>query len=164
MLILILGHPDSGKSEKAEDWVLSHADPENRVYLATMIVQDEEGRKRVQRHRERRKGKSFRTIESTQNVTEALRRIPEAENKTVLLECLSNLVANEHFAQKQARVPEKICRDLKVLEEATAALVVVSNTFEMQESFDEETEQYIMLVHQTNEMVRAMADEVIEVE
>ena len=51
-IILITGGQRSGKSTKAEELALSLSD--NPVYLATAHIWDDEFRKRVQKHQERR--------------------------------------------------------------------------------------------------------------
>ena len=62
MLAVVTGGSGSGKSEYAEGLALQ-AEPGRKLYLATMMVWDEEGRQRVRRHRRMREGKQFRTEE-----------------------------------------------------------------------------------------------------
>ena len=50
MMVLVTGGSGSGKSAFAEDRVLSFGEAE-RIYIATMQPFDEEGEKRVARHR-----------------------------------------------------------------------------------------------------------------
>ena len=86
----------SGKSEFAESLVLQSG-CDRRYYLATMIPYDEECRRRIARHRKMRAAKGFETIE----VPVGLRGIPFPsalkEGRCALLECMSNLAANEIF-------------------------------------------------------------------
>ena len=64
MTVLIIGYPESGKSELAENMVMEMAAPGDRVYLATMIPYGDEGASRVEKHRKMREGKGFETIEA----------------------------------------------------------------------------------------------------
>ena len=99
-MILITGGSGSGKSAYGEKRILE-AGEMTRYYIATMEVFGEEGRKKVERHKKsfvREKG--FITIESPKDVgrekvLEMLR--PDGQKKAVLLECISNLTANEMF-------------------------------------------------------------------
>ena len=92
MMHLITGGSGSGKSAYAEAQVLA-AGEGRRIYIATMIPRGEEGRQRVSRHRLLRAEKQFETIECYTS----LQALTLPENGTVLLECMSNLVANEMF-------------------------------------------------------------------
>ena len=119
-MILITGGSGSGKSAYGEKRILE-AGEMTRYYIATMEVFGEEGRKKVERHKKLRQGKGFITIESPKgcgpgkSVGDDLCRPsrqsewrlklenPEKMEKTghrkraVLLECVSNLTANEMF-------------------------------------------------------------------
>lgn len=94
MLTLVIGKPNSGKSLVAEELAVS-TEGKEKYYLATMAVIDEEGERRVLRHRAQREGKGFITLEIPRNLKLALDRIPDPEESVVLLECVSNLVGNE---------------------------------------------------------------------
>ncbi len=93
MLTLVIGGAASGKSEYAESLVLEL--PGRRIYLATMQAYDDEGRARVKKHRRNRADKGFETVEQSVDLEKAVSRIPEGSN--VLLEDLTNLVANERY-------------------------------------------------------------------
>ena len=62
MICLVTGGAGCGKSTWAEKLVDS-LPRENRYYIATMQVYDEESRQRVARHRAQRADKGFTTIE-----------------------------------------------------------------------------------------------------
>ena len=98
MLHLITGGSGSGKSAYAEKQVLA-AGEGRRIYIATMIPYGEEGRQRVERHRKLRQEKQFETLECYTGLAQA--DVPPGA--VVLLECLSNLVANEVFEPNGAR-------------------------------------------------------------
>ena len=94
MLVVVTGGSGSGKSAFAEDRVLSFGES-RRIYIATMQAFDEESHRRIRRHRRMRSGKGFETIERYTELDELI--LPK--NCVVLLECMSNLVANEMFRE-----------------------------------------------------------------
>lgn len=98
MMYLIIGGSGSGKSTYAEELLFSLPDAGKKYYIATMQVYDEESRRRVQKHRKQREGKRFDTIEQPVHVSGALTQM-DAGKKSAMLECVSNLVANEMFAK-----------------------------------------------------------------
>ena len=96
-MILITGGSGSGKSAYGEKRILE-AGEMTRYYIATMEVFGEEGRKKVERHKMLRQGKGFITIESPKDVGRVEKLEKTGNGKlTVLLECVSNLTANEMF-------------------------------------------------------------------
>lgn len=168
MMVLILGGSGSGKSLYAEETAVSLAQTDmKKYYLATMQVFDEEGKKKVERHRRLRKDKGFFTIEQPTVISGALEKMEEGE-RTVLLECISNLAANEMFSKGKAEaanlVIENITRDIKLLKERTTNLVVVSNNvFEDGVIYDEMTMKYIQAMGKINRELAGLADRVVEV-
>ena len=99
MIYLVTGGSGSGKSEYAENLVMASGCPV-RYYVATMTVYGEEGLAKVLRHQELRRGKGFITVECQADVGTALCGIRNSnqEKAILLLECVSNLAANEMFA------------------------------------------------------------------
>lgn len=187
MMILVVGGSGSGKSSYAEKVTVSLAQEsvkeitksENtslsdfklniakKYYLATMQVFDDEGRKKVDRHRKLRNGKGFFTIEQPVRISSALEKMEDGD-RAVLLECISNLTANEMFSEKKAmteiQVTENVIRDIKMLKEQTNHLVVVSNNvFEDGITYDETTTKYIRAMGKINQKLAALADRVVEV-
>ncbi len=167
MLTLIVGGSGSGKSAYAEEYTVRISGGGKRYYLATMRVSDEEGRRRVEKHRRQRSGKGFATIELPTDIWRAA-DIWDAAEKTVLLECLSNLTANEMFCadgERPAReTADKIVRDLETLGRSAARLVIVSNNvFEDGGNYAESTIRYLEALGAVNERLAAMADRVVEV-
>ena len=100
MLAVITGGSGSGKSEYAESVATSLAKRDGLplYYIATMRPFGAEGMWRVERHRKLRAGKGFETIECYVNLKE--QTLPE--KGVVLLECMSNLTANEMFEPEGA--------------------------------------------------------------
>lgn len=94
-MILISGGSGSGKSEYAEGRAVRlHKESGGALYYAaTMMIYDEESRRRVERHRKMREGKGFATVEIPMHIAS----LPVAAGDAVLVECLSNLLANEMY-------------------------------------------------------------------
>ena len=129
MLILVTGGSGSGKSAFAEDRVLSLGEAK-RIYIATMHPFDQESFKRIERHRKMRAGKGFDTIECYTG----LKDVQISGDSVVLLECMSNLTANEMFEENGAH----------------------QNTVE-------EMNTYLRYLGEINQAVAKMADEAKEV-
>lgn len=120
MLNLIIGGAGSGKSAYAESLTLRL--PGRRVYLATMQSRDAESLKRIERHRVQRAPHGFLTVECPTDL--AGTQFPE--NANILLEDLSNLLANEMFSQEGGGA-EAVRRGLESLLSRCANLTVVTN-------------------------------------
>lgn len=166
--VLIIGYPDSGKSALAEKMVTEMSDPDHRIYIATMIPYGSEGRARIEKHRRMRAGKGFITIEAPYDIGDALKTVGEARNfniddMTVLLECVSNLAANELFERHADpdEMIERICEDVRRIAEKARNLIIVSNHFEIEESFDDETRRYADALDRLNEKLSLLADNTI---
>lgn len=124
MIVLVTGGSGSGKSQLAEKISVSLKN-DRLYYLATMKVWDDECRKRIEKHRIQREGKGFETVEVPVNLHECVTLLEPSQ--TVLLECMSNLLANEQFGGDTDTPADKITEGLKLLFERTDSAVVVSN-------------------------------------
>lgn len=167
MMTLIMGGSGSGKSAYAENYIASLSEGKKKYYIATMQVFDREGQKKIERHRALRSDKGFHTIEQPVAIQNAIEMMESGE-KTALLECMSNLTANEMFAGKMPEteevVAEKILKGIDALRKELTALVIVSNNvFEDGMGYDETTMEYIRAMGRLNEKLADMADEVVEV-
>ena len=160
MLELITGGSGSGKSEYAEKRAMELCgDGEPLIYLAAMKPYGEDAQKRIERHRKLRKGKGFKTIEKYTDYANL--RLPE--NATVLLECMSNLLANEMFDAGGAFI-DRIITGVGHLANSSKNLVIVTNdVFSDGVSYDEETEQYIQALSEINKHLADKAERVVEV-
>lgn len=93
----------------------------------------------------------------------------ETQNaSTALLECMSNLVANEMFSGEQMpdvdTVVEEIVQGIASLTSQLSHLVIVSNNvFEDGIEYDETTLRYIEALGRINTRLAEMADHVVEV-
>lgn len=163
MLIFVFGGSGSGKSEYAESRVLA-AGEMPRYYVATMEPCGEEAEQRIERHRVLRAGKGFATVECACHLERL--RLPQCG--AVLIEDLSNLVANEIWSEQgRGDIPglaELVCDGIFRLEEAHALVVVVGN--DIHRDCGEptaETKRFAELIGQCHTLLAARADEVTEV-
>ena len=160
MLALILGGSGSGKSEYAER-LLTELLTKPRIYIATMQPFDEEGRLRVAKHRKMREKKEFGTIERYSGHSELT--IPHGS--AVLLECMSNLVANEMYTAGHGTkdVVEVVLQGVEHLRRQAKHIVIVSNNvFEDGVTYDKETGAYLSVLGKVNQKIASTADIVVE--
>ena len=184
MITLVTGGSGSGKSAYAES--LLYSCEGIRYYIATMQIYDAEGEKKVERHRKLRAGKGFLTIESPMTVgkiqfvcagepgqaqyrQEAERKGQcSSEKKSALLECMSNLTANEMFTKdgmkSEDEVVEKIVSEIQTLSQKLDNLVIVTNNvFEDGVIYDAGTMEYLRALGRINAALARLADRVAEV-
>lgn len=154
MLICIYGGNSSGKSCFAESLVSKSSDP--RYYVATLIPYGESGAKRVEKHIRQRAGLRFQTIESP--YLEGLSLIPE--DGIVLLEDLSNLLANWIFVRKGDW--KQAISDVLALSQRVKELYVVCISGYRGEDFSGETADYVEAMAYANRALAAKADVVYE--
>lgn len=161
MLILVTGGSGSGKSEFAEDLVLQlHAEP--YLYIATMYPFDEECHQRIARHRKMRAEKRFDTLECYTG----LKNAKTAGYKTVLLECMSNLTANEMYREDGAG---ELCEDeilegvRRICRQCEHLVIVTNEIFSDGIVYDEETVKYQRHLGAVNHRIARLADLVVEV-
>ena len=88
------------------------------------------------------------------------------ENAVVLLECMSNLAANEMFEEKGAgeKTVEAVLEGIKKLSSQVRHLVIVTNEiFSEAASYEGDTIRYQEYLGIINQNIGKMADEVVEV-
>lgn len=203
MILLVTGGSASGKSEYAENRALQMAKAEHRplIYLAAMMPFGKDAEKRIERHRQMRAGKGFETVERYTDIETLCNGDgPDSENfrnkadgAVVMLECMSNLTANEMFSdtnndpaeteeknqdildtsEKTANgisrntedVRERILRGMEALADTAAHLVIVSiNVFdEGVQQYDPWTQSYMQCLGELNQALTIRADEAVEV-
>lgn len=169
-MILVTGGSGCGKSSYAENRIqeLAKAQGGTIYYLATMQVYGEEGRRKVQRHVELRRGKGMITIEQTRSVADAVSKMQEGK-RFVILEDLGNLVANEMFLENgevigAEQVADKVIHDVLTLKGNVEDLVLVTNNvFEDGINYEEGTMNYVRALGQVNAALANEADEAVEV-
>lgn len=161
MLILVTGGSGSGKSEFAEGLVLQlHKKP--YLYIATMYPFDDECHQRIARHRKMRAEKEFDTLECYTG----LKNADVSGYGTVLLECMSNLTANEMYQESGAkdRCVEEILEGIRSISDRCSHLVIVSNEiFSDGIDYDEETRRYQRYLGEINRKIAELADLAVEV-
>ncbi|MCR4691578.1 MAG: bifunctional adenosylcobinamide kinase/adenosylcobinamide-phosphate guanylyltransferase [Lachnospiraceae bacterium] len=172
-MILVLGRENSGKSVLAEKLAMETGDPV-KIYLATMKICDDEGKKRVIKHRAQREGKGFITIEKCFAIDSLIGETKNPEQTTVLLECVANLVGNELFDHSGGIKPaapgdlacedfaEEIISEIQRLNDHFHHLILVSNTYEKKPDYDMQTRLYLSLLDQVNEKLLMLADQTID--
>lgn len=161
MITLITGGSGSGKSAYAENQVLL-AGEARRIYIATMYPYDEESLLRVERHRKMRADKGFETVECYTG----LKKLQVPEDSVILLECMSNLVANEMFWPRgaQERTVWEIMKGIRMLEEKSRHLFIVTNEiFSDGAEYEKETKLYQEYLGRINVKLARLADRVVEV-
>ena len=130
---------------------------------------NEEGRKKAHRHQAMRRGKGFVTIEQPVDICRALEKVKTGTVQPVILvECISNLTANEMFLgegrQRTAEeTGEKIVRDIGMLKKAAHLVVITNNVFEDGIVYEEPVMEYIRAMGRINGALAGMADKVVEV-
>ena len=162
MLSIIIGGSGSGKSAFAEDLVCRL--PGRRIYIATMTARDPESLQRIARHRQARAGREFETLERGRDLAgaaESESELPARAN--VLLEDLSNLLANEMFHPEGGGI-DAVRAGIKVLKDRGESLTVVTNEiFSDGGRYDGMTELYLRNLAMLNRELAREADLVAEV-
>lgn len=163
MLHLVTGGSGSGKSAFAEQQVMSLGEERKRVYIATMYPGDDpENQKRISRHRAMRAPKNFETVE----IYNHLGTVVVPRDSVCLLECMSNLVANEMYLPEGAGIHtvNAVLEGIDRLQYLTSDLVIVTNeVFSDGNIYDEKTSMYLEFLGIVNQEIASRADLVTEV-
>lgn len=160
MFTLVTGGSGSGKSEYAER--LADLWKKPKIYVATMMPYDEETKEKIKRHREMRKDKGFTTIECFTGLSSL--EVPKGCH--ILLDCMSNLAANEMFLPNGAgeKMAEEILSGVKkLLLSARDVCIVTNEIFSDGIEYDPETVRYQKYLGLLNCQMAKMADQVVEV-
>ena len=128
-IILITGGQRSGKSQKAESLALELSD--NPVYLATAHIWDEEFRRRVEIHQQRR-GPQWTNIEEEKYLSRH-----NVEGRVVVIDCITLWCTNFFFSREKAEWEQP------TVDDALAALKA---------EFDRFTDQDATFIFVTNEI------------
>lgn len=157
MLTIVIGGAASGKSEFAEELVQTL--PGQRVYVATMEPYDGECLARIEKHRRQRAGKGFLTLERYRDLGGL--EVPAGAN--VLLECMSNLLANELYSP-QGGGSAAVLGGVERLSQRCAHLTIVTNeVFSGGCDYEGDTLRYLRELGAVNRALAARADRVVEV-
>ena len=160
MMIVVTGGSGSGKSEYAETLAAGLGEG-RRIYIATMRPFDEECRRRIERHRAMREGKRFETAECYT----VMKNLILSGRTSVLLECMSNLTANEMYEKNGAgenTVSEILDGIESIKRQAENVVVVTNEVFSDGITYDLETERYLKYLGIINQRLGEMADCIVE--
>ncbi len=174
MLHIVYGGSASGKSSYAESFALSLQGDGRLLYIATMYPYkwnttelDPETMQRIERHRAMRADKGFDTVECYRHVE----HIVAKRQDVLLLECMSNLLANEMYLEPDAEavgiagkagfemsktlspVSKKIVQALVDLSTRVQDVVIVTNDVFSDGgslTYDESTREYVRNLAEIN--------------
>lgn len=180
MLHIVYGGSASGKSSYAESFAMSLQGEGRLLYIATMYPYkwntteiDPETMQRIERHRVMRADKGFDTVECYRHVE----HIVAKRQDVLLLECMSNLLANEMYlepdsdagsdmAETMSPVSNKIVQALIDLSTRVQELVIVTNDVFSDGgslTYDESTREYVKNLAEINCALAREAATVTEV-
>ena len=180
-MIIVYGTTASGKSERAEEIALKYAKQYGLrlVYLATMENKSEAAQKRIKWHEEKRRGKGFYLAEEMYEPSKIEEKLPfKLENSVVLLECLSNLVANVMFdnnghgwvtgdilmEETQMELAGKVADSIFTLGSKCRELVVVTNNVFTEGKYEDfYCDAYMKCLGMVNIILTQKADEFYEI-
>ncbi|HJD93182.1 MULTISPECIES: bifunctional adenosylcobinamide kinase/adenosylcobinamide-phosphate guanylyltransferase [Bacteroides] len=155
-ICLITGGQRSGKSSYAEKIALSLS--ETPVYLATSRIWDDEHRKRIEIHKERRKANSWINIEEEKELSKH-----HLEGKVVLIDCVT-LWATNFFYDLDSDVAESLSqlkKEFDLFTQQDALFLFVTNEIGMGEmSINPIQRRFADLQGWLNQYIASQADEV----
>ena len=176
MITLVIGGPDSGKSEFAES-LAEDGYYTGKYYIATMNVADDDARARREKHLTMREGKGFETLEIPYYIDVAPELMRNPKRCVVLLECIANLVGNamheDEWKKRLLTGSEEAADDfishvvklVTALADAVGHLIVVSSEYEpdgYSTADDAETALYVELLHAVNMRLKRISEKVYE--
>lgn len=193
MLHIVYGGSASGKSSYAESFAMSLQGDGRLLYIATMYPYkwntteiDPETMQRIERHRAMRADKGFDTVECYRHVE----HIVAKRQDVLLLECMSNLLANEMYLEPDSDdgglaetmsevekagvgmsetlspVSKKIVQALVNLSTRVQDVVIVTNDVFSDGgslTYDESTREYVKNLAEINCALARVAETVTEV-
>lgn len=193
MLHIVYGGSASGKSSYAESIAMSLQGDGRLLYIATMYPYkwntteiDPETMQRINRHRAMRADKGFDTVECYRHVE----HIVAKRQDVLLLECMSNLLANEMYLEQDSDdgglaetmsevekagvgmsetlspVSKKIVQALVNLSTRVQDVVIVTNDVFSDGgslTYDESTREYVKNLAEINCALARVAETVTEV-
>ena len=136
--------------------------PGEKLYLATLTDIDGEMEARIRDHQKMREGKHFHTVERGY----ALEELDVSGEQLVLLECMTNLLANEMYsdgAKKPADIPAYIMEGIRHLCSQTGDLIVIGQDAFSEVPMDPEMRRYVRESGRVSQMLAGEADVVVEV-
>ncbi len=151
-IILITGGQRSGKSEYAERLALSLSD--TPIYMATAHIWDEEFRKRVRLHQERR-GPQWTNIEEEKHLSRH-----DVQGRVVLIDCCTLWLTN-FFTDTMESIKE-VADEFDRFTAQDATFIFVTNEIGMGgTSSNAAQRRFTDLLGWLNQHIAAVADEVV---
>lgn len=151
-IILITGGQRSGKSEYAERLALSLSD--TPIYMATAHICDEEFRKRVRLHQERR-GPQWTNIEEEKHLSHH-----DVQGRVVLIDCCTLWLTN-FFTDTMESIKE-VADEFDRFTAQDATFIFVTNEIGMGgTSSNAAQRRFTDLLGWLNQHIAAVADEVV---
>lgn len=151
-IILITGGQRSGKSEYAERLALSLSD--TPIYMATAHIWDEEFRKRVRLHQERR-GPQWTNIEEEKHLSRH-----DVQGRVVLIDCCTLWLTN-FFTDTMESIKE-VADEFDRFTAQDATFIFVTNEIGMGgTSSNAAQRRFTDLLGWLNQYIAAVADEVV---
>ena len=129
-----------------------------RYYIATMINSSEENNRRIQKHIAQRASLNFETLELPYGFSEARFE----KDSLVLLEDVSNLLANLIFVKKQGLT--EALAEIENLKNKCKTLILVSISGLCGDGYEGETLDYVNQLNELNHILAQKSDAVIEME
>ena len=174
MMEVVTGGSGSGKSAYAEQKICGLQQGTGRLYyIATMYPYGSETERKIERHRWMRGGKGFRTLEWYTGLSECIEKefsgqegAERLSESAILLECMSNLVANELYMEQGAGkdTVRSVTEGIRRLKEQSRNLVIVTNEVFSESVPDSvEMKNYKKVLGEINRNLAGMADQVTEV-
>ena len=162
MMIVVTGGAASGKSKLAEE--ILNMMQGKRYYVATMHKgHDEETLKKIERHVKMREKKGFITVECEYNLSDAAVMVENVQESAVMVECMSNLLANEMYLAGREDVINHVVEQVTRLCECCKNLIIVTNEVSLDGvKYDDSTMEYIRNLQGINGKLGDMADYVME--
>lgn len=157
MFTVVLGGAASGKSEYAEN--LARRLAGRRIYIATMQPFDDECVRRIARHQAMRADKGFATVECYTG----LAGVTMPADANVLLECMSNLVANEMYSPDGGGTAAVLAGLEALIPQCRNLTVVTNEVFLGGSRYEGDTLSYLQALSQVNRWMAARADAVVQV-
>jgi adenosylcobinamide kinase / adenosylcobinamide-phosphate guanylyltransferase len=163
-IVLVTGGCRSGKSGYAQQ--LAESLPPSRLYVATCPVTDDEMERRIEQHREARRGRGWETIEEQLDLPGVFRS--HAEHNVLLVDCVTLWVNNLMYAAErelrqiaESDVADHCGRMLEAAESCRGTVIFVTNEVGLGVVPDNaQARTYRDMIGRANQTIAARADAV----
>jgi adenosylcobinamide kinase / adenosylcobinamide-phosphate guanylyltransferase len=161
-LVLVTGGCRSGKSAYAQQ--LAESLPPSRLYVATCPVTDDEIERRIEQHREARRGRGWHAVEEQLDLPGVFRQ--NSDHNVLLVDCVTLWVNNlmyraEHESRQfiESDVAEHCRRMLEAADTCRGTIIFVTNEVGLGVVPDNaQARNYRDLIGRANQTIAARAD------